>query len=682
LLDHSNYYADTPIDNWIFSVNNVVQPQSITDLVNDRTLNLLPGNYNVRLTIAGSSYPACTKDIVLNLPALPDASFTFTNNVCQENAVIFTPTTPNDPSSTYLWSFDNGFSTLLLYNGIKAYSSGNHFTSLKVTNSKGCAITSPLQSVQVYGNNLIGELHATPDVACMGSNINLSYTSIMTMPSTYQWMHNTTPVAGATTNPYNTNIGGNYWLKIKDSHQCIKELYDVVSPTFVPAPTAQINGLHNVCLGVDSSFAASPLEGYSTVQYQWNIQGPSYTYSQTSGNNELVLQLPSVGDYTVALSVYASKNGIGCSAATSSTITVYEVPEITDLHLEAVSCNPFLANLFATSNTDGPPLTWSNGMSGSPITVTHGGPYEVSVVSGNGCSASKQITLPKDLESYMWIVPTGCYDFCTKFDEKALLGPSIVDFSYWSWFDSGINVLQGADSVDTLPITTSGSYGLQLKFGECHVERGTVDITINECKCEVGVSLTKPIVLVTEPFLQYKIQIHINNPEATSIVVSINGLMDMGFFLPSTITVPHGGGDYEVIMIPVGAFSGGAVQIAFYSINQRGTKCETRFVFDFPENIIGAKTINPKGTPTSVLSISPNPAQLEVSLQFEFALHEAHSQKSITIYDLSGRLLDNFNPTTATGQIKIDLSRYATGQYLVVMKENGVLLQQKRLVKE
>lgn len=79
---------------------------------------------------------------------------------------------------------------------------------------------------------------------------------------------------------------------------------------------------------------------------------------------------------------------------------------------------------------------------------------------------------------------------------------------------------------------------------------------------------------------------------------------------------------------------------------------------------------------TANIELSPNPASEMVTINFD-------SKKEIPtleLYDVSGRLMAHYEPTHLTGTWQIPLETYAKGLYLVVLKHNGKVQMQKKLL--
>jgi PKD repeat protein len=77
------------------------------------------------------------------------------------------------------------------------------------------------------------------------------------------------------------------------------------------------------------------------------------------------------------------------------------------------------------------------------------------------------------------------------------------------------------------------------------------------------------------------------------------------------------------------------------------------------------------------ISIFPNPAENEVSIKFQ----SKYNLAIIEIYDLTGRLVDLFTTNDTKGVWTANISNLTPGVYTVVMKEEGKITMQEKLVK-
>ncbi|RYY38714.1 MAG: T9SS type B sorting domain-containing protein, partial [Chitinophagaceae bacterium] len=112
--------------------------------------------------------------------------------------------------------------------------------------------------------------------------------------TSYQWLLNGNPIAGATAATYNATQTGNYSVTITNAQGCTGTSSNTVAVTLVPAPQADFS-FSGYCLNTPVQFSnltANP----SAVSFQWNfgngqtstLTAPTATYTQT-------------GTYTVTL---------------------------------------------------------------------------------------------------------------------------------------------------------------------------------------------------------------------------------------------------------------------------------------------------------------------------------------------------------------------------------------------
>jgi hypothetical protein len=76
--------------------------------------------------------------------------------------------------------------------------------------------------------------------------------------------------------------------------------------------------------------------------------------------------------------------------------------------------------------------------------------------------------------------------------------------------------------------------------------------------------------------------------------------------------------------------------------------------------------------------IYPNPAENTTFVQYETATTEA----LLEVYDITGRLVARELTNTKKGRWQLDTSAFAKGSYIVTLKENNLVVGQKKLVKK
>lgn len=75
--------------------------------------------------------------------------------------------------------------------------------------------------------------------------------------------------------------------------------------------------------------------------------------------------------------------------------------------------------------------------------------------------------------------------------------------------------------------------------------------------------------------------------------------------------------------------------------------------------------------------VSPNPAKDVATVKYELA----SSSASLEVYDLLGKSMVKYNLTSAKGEVRLNTSAYASGVYIIVIRQNdGSILQQKLVI--
>ena len=80
------------------------------------------------------------------------------------------------------------------------------------------------------------------------------------------------------------------------------------------------------------------------------------------------------------------------------------------------------------------------------------------------------------------------------------------------------------------------------------------------------------------------------------------------------------------------------------------------------------------------LSIYPNPAYSEVTIQY--VLPDGLNEATLTLYDLSGKLIETEQLEASSSTVKINLEKLIAGSYLVALENDGKILLRGKLIKE
>ncbi len=637
-------------------------------------------NHSAKTTVNGV---VCSKSGNFTLAPLPTAAFVadFTTT-CSEVPVQLTNTSGGSYLTTY-WSFGDGtFSAV--NNPTKAYTNVSVtpalFTAtLTVTNQYGCVSTTS-QNITVNRNTLGNPtISGAPANVCLGDPITLTYNvpGGSTAPNRYTWIEgqnnilNTPP---ATVPTYNVYEPGGYWASVTDAFRC-KATTPMQAINFVGVPEVSITGDFKVCY--PQPLTVYGYAGPGITNYNWYIDGAYYT---TTSTGTFSLSGLTVGSHTCSLTVNIPKPGGGFCVAKSSVynVTVNPLPPAPSISFSMKNCPTYEWSLTANNSVAGN-YTWSNGMYGQGITVFEGGPYRVYFTDVNGCGSSAEVDLPKDPEVYMWVFPTGCYEFCQKELPKYVNGP-IPSFNKWEWWQDGGILSGGSGVVPPLVITKPGTYNMGLDNGYCYRKSGDMDVSVVECPCpfEFGVKgvtykQTNQGCIVLVDFTAYN---------TTGSPVSFTISSNQGFLMVSSGILNPGPNNFTMQFSANPGFTGGPVTFTIIGTDPKSGKrfmCETRYELK-PCSGGYAKTTGrtEQDGVSSVtsgdnnnLQVAPNPARTTVNLSYYMAGGETQDQRSIEVYDYAGRKVAHFDLNNASGSVMLDTQQYPSGMYLVVLMKNG-----------
>ncbi len=288
-----------------------------------------------------------------------------------------------------------------------------------------------------------GPNHLTgPNAGCSGVTGN--YAVSADTGYTYLWTvtGGGTLVSGQGTPNASVNWTGSGRVKVeKNFLWCPITYKDSVDFTVNPLPTPNLGPNTSFCQGSGSSLDAGP-----GISYLWN----------TGATTRTIIPLSS-GTYSVTVS-----NGIGCSSASSVTLTMNPAPVITSLPTSQIVCAG--TNVVLNAGTWSSYL-WSNGATTQTINPTTTGTYSVTVTNSNGCTGSA-FTFVSFLNNPVPVLPpnlTGCAN------TPVTLNPGTFPTYLWS---------NGATSQAIYP-TTSGVYSVTVTGSNGCTGNASTNLTIH-----------------------------------------------------------------------------------------------------------------------------------------------------------------------------------------------------------
>ena len=306
----------------------------------------------------------------------PEAMIDVQGPVCFGNNV----TLEGSGGGTYAWAGPGGFSSNQqspVINGINTSKSGTY--SVTVTNTAGCTdVTSKIITVNP---DITISISPNSPSFCEGQTVTLNGTASGGSGNfSYEW---TLPGGGNSSDQsLDVTTGGLFTLVVTDSEGCSKE--KSITVTQWPAPVVDIfPDPAFFCNGKNILITAGVTSGSPGFSYNWSSGQMSSSITVTAG--------------TFLVTVTDSK---GCKGIDQVITQEYDSISL------AFQPQPLILCSFETSDLDvvvsggiGPFIyTWetpSGIQTGSPITVTIGGNYSVTVTDSKGCTATKATTVQK-----------------------------------------------------------------------------------------------------------------------------------------------------------------------------------------------------------------------------------------------------------------------------------------------
>lgn len=426
-----------------------------------------PGDYTLLVTDANG----CSNSDTVTVQELTELTPSVTGDLafCDgESSLLDAGTGYN----TYLWSDGSNAPQLTVS------SSGTY--SVTVSNADGCTGQT---SVTVVENLLPVVSISGAANFCAGSTSTLSATPGF---ATYQW------TGGSDTETLAVTSGGNYQLTVTDGNGCLNTTAFTIQE--IPLPTPSISGVPGFCPGASATLTANA--GYQN--YLWssgettatisvsttddfdvtvtdafgctgstsiqvaeyvtavpvisgvlafcpgigtslNTSGNFVNYTWTGGVQSQILSVSSAGVYGVT-----ATDANGCQTQASATVSEFTVtpPAITGIdefctgNTTTVAAQPGYAS-----------YVWSNGTSGSQLTVSNGGSYTVTATDVNGCLSNTSIAIIENPVPVAAI--SGDLDYC--FGNTTTLDAG-ASFATYQW--------TGGASTQTLTVNAPGTYNV------------------------------------------------------------------------------------------------------------------------------------------------------------------------------------------------------------------------------
>jgi gliding motility-associated-like protein len=333
------------------------------------------GVYNL-LVSSGTCTASTSYTVVIN--PLPTPNIVSNSPVCIGMPINFT----GSGGSTYAWS-GPGFNSGLQNPTIPSSAMFNNGTyTLTVTDANGC-VNSITQGVTVNPQPIVS---VTGNTVCQNFSANLSASGGVTYNWTGPGTYSATGSNASITNAQPSS-SGQYTVIVTDANTCTNTA--VATLIVNPAPTPMIQTNSPICINHVLS-----LSGSGGVNYVWS--GPNGFFSSSQSPTVMANTTGYSGTYALTVS-----DANGCSASTTATVSVSNIPNVTIAASNNVGCPPLCVDFTFGSSSPVQSYYWElgNGSQGSTSTGTGcyntTGIYTVNATINDayGCSNSATYTV-------------------------------------------------------------------------------------------------------------------------------------------------------------------------------------------------------------------------------------------------------------------------------------------------
>lgn len=476
LYDHSTEYPLTPIVDIDYFRTTVSTGTYIGSgaLVTTSQAPASMVRYIQRISRPG--FEPCYDTLDISTPAFPNVNIWLDGAVpnpgCVADVVFNFHHTDAGAITGHLWNFEPLSDNMSDISPIgKVYNdAGPKFVSLTVTDLYGCYAQAST-SVDVELNPYRGTIAAFPNPVCQGDPAGLIYNATAGGTSTltsYTWHRENIALTTTPGNTYNVFEPGGYWVQAVGDYGCKVKSDNMVAVVVNQVPPVSISGNAGAC--VDQPFTLTTPDYGTSYSYDWyrggSPEGSGTSLTQTMGT-------PGSHTYFVVITDIAT----GCKDTSATfTVTVSLPPAPPSLGFNITNCDPYEVelNAFGVAGT----YNWSNGMTGTPIYTPFGGDYQVTLTDINGCVVQNSISVPRSLEEYMWVFPTGC--FCAQ-QSSYVIGPLIS--LNWAWLrDGSVSSSGGWGPMAPYTLTPGHIYNMYLDNGWCQLKSDDMHYMSDTCE--------------------------------------------------------------------------------------------------------------------------------------------------------------------------------------------------------
>ncbi len=446
-----------------------------------------------------------------------------------------------------------------------------------------------------------------PTTFCSGGNVVLTANS--GTGQTYQWTKNGSTISGATAISYTATASGSYAVKVtKSGTTATSSAVTVTVSTSIAAPTISASGPLSFCPGGSVVLSSS-----SSTGNRWSTNATTQS-----------ITVSTAGSYTVTLT-----SGSCSATSTATVVSTSTTPTKPTINVTgSTSICPGTGITLASSATTTGGYVWSTGATTRSIAVTTAGTYWVRTGTST-CYSTSTNTVTSMLTSPA--TPTITVTGSTNIGSSGSVTLTSSTASAYQW-------INGA-TTKALVVNTAGSY--------CVTVTGTNGCTATSAYKTITSSTCTPPAVPT-----------ISSSSTTNILVN-------GSTIVLTCSASSGGWLWSngATTRSINVTKGGTYSVKNYNAGS----C---YSSSLPVTVILIYTTRQAGTSDekSISSIVtyPNPSNGQFNVSFSC---EKEQSCTISIYDLSGRIIKEKNISTVEGNnlIEMNCETLTSGFYLMRM---------------
>lgn len=681
LKDISDYFpgfeptSDTEIN---FFLNGSPISNNPTNFEVSQSVALPPGSgQQVSVEIQQANMPLCVATKTFDVPNFPDANFSLTSPQCTENAFLLSPDAPINNDFSYTWSF-LGTQNLQPQHFISMPPADDNLIELTVTGNPpfDCSVTTTLNIEVDEADFSDGDILGGGTFCNNLTTLNYSNLNPSQNPSAYQWMQGNEVIPGATASSYQPTESGSYWVQLFNANGCVDDS-DPVNVTYVTPPEANVDAPLTACVNQDFSLQGFVLP--QGVEYQWDIDGNPTGWS-TDFPAQLSQNFSSTGTVDYIFQVRLIDNP-SCMTEIGFQVDIVQPASINVVQVQE-NCNPYTVTLKALGGDSNGVYNWSNGSINNPVQVSHGGPYRLTYIPPNGgCETVVDINVPKSPDEFIWIFPEGCFEYCRN-ENPFLIGP-IPTMGAYEWIDDGIIVDADNDTqVPELNIndgTSDRNLQLSLSNNGCTVTSELLDVEVVNCdeNCQPTEFNIRNVTHFSDPFEFYEINASIfnnYNQLTTFTFIEANG---EGVFIPSNVTINPGQTSLlnPLTFIPNANFNGVSININIKHQQAGDIICQSEHSLSLPGESLAKSQVYIK-------SVSPNPFIQDLKVDVFIPSNKNYNTLQLKVFDIQGRKYIEHKVDTSQDYQNLNALNLPLGQFIMVLEEDGQIIDQKHLIKD